>query len=133
MLKLTFKYIENENIATSIGYQNHKCHWNSYNNFMVSENPVYATVCISPNDKTAFIHFINKDKDNGHYYDITLGSLNIIYYYQYLIGECDLSRTEIENMDDKLIELKYWLIDKSFKNKYIRKFYKWLEDKYNII
>lgn len=132
-IKENFDYIENDNLAVSIGYQNYKCHWNSYNDYMISNNPVVATICISPNDKSIFVHFINYNKDKNYYYDVTLGSSNIIYYYQYLLGECDLDKKEVENMDKKLVELKYWLIDRSFKNKFIRKFYKWLEDKYNII
>lgn len=134
-IKENFDYIENKNIAICHGYDNNRCHWNSYTEYRMNrENvKVIATVCITPNDKNIFVHFINYDTQSNYYYDLTLGTCNIIYQYQYIIGECDFSSDEIENMGLRLGEFKYWIIDRSFKNKFVRKFYKWLEDKYNII
>lgn len=131
--KENFDYIENEDLAVTTGYYNHKCHWNAYNDYIISKNKVVATICISPSDNEIFCHYINCNQEKGYYYDVTFGSAQFIYYYQYPVGVCDLSIDEIENMDTKLDEFKKWLISKSFKNKLVIKFYHWLEDKYNII
>lgn len=134
-IKENFDYIESENMAICHGYCNNKCHWNSYTEFRLNpENTkVIATVCIKPNDRDIMAHFINYNTDGNYYYDVTFGTSNIIYDYQYIIGECDFDSDEVENMGIRLGEFKYWLIDRSFKNKFVRKFYKWLEDKYCII
>lgn len=134
-IKENFDYIESENMAICHGYCNNKCHWNSYTEFRLNpENTkVIATVCITPNDRDIMAHFINYNTDGNYYYDVTFGTSNIIYDYQYIIGECDFDSDEVENMGIRLGEFKYWLIDRSFKNKFVRKFYKWLEDKYCII
>lgn len=133
--KENLKRIEFGDMAMCHGYRNRRCYWNSYTEYRLNPDTtkVIATVCITHNDSDAMIHFINYNTEEKHYFDITLGASNILYYCQYIIGECELSSEYVENMGVKLGELKYWLIDRSFKNKYVRKFYKWLEDRYCII
>lgn len=129
-----FEYIDDKQIGICHGYQNSRCHWNSYTESRINPDiKVVATMCISPDYEDIMVHFINYDTEKDLYYDLTLGTCNILYKYQYVIGECDFSDNGIENMGLRLGELKHWIIDRSFKNKYIRKFYYWLEDKYNII
>lgn len=130
-----FDYIKNDKMAICKGYANHKCHWNSYTEYRFNPDSikVIATMCISADYNNIMCHFINYESTKDYYYDVTLGTSNIIYKYQYIIGECEFSDKEIENMGERLEEFKYWIIDRSFKNKYVRKFYKWLEDRYNII
>lgn len=134
-VKENLKEISNEKMCISTGYQNHMCHWNSYNEFLINPDKydVVATICTTNNEKGAFVHFINKNKDNGNYVDFTLGTSGMVYYTQYEVGVCDLGYENIEDMGDRLLELKYWLIDRCFKNKYIISYYKKLEDKYTII
>lgn len=134
-IRENFEYIENRDMGICHGYHNFRCHWNSYTAYRLNpENTkVIATVCITPDYKDIFVHFINYNTKSNYYYDLTLGTCNIIYQYQYVIGECIFSNGEIENMGVRLGEFKHWLIDRSFKNRFVRKFYKWLEDKYCII
>lgn len=134
-IKENFEYIESKDMAICHGYFNSRCHWNSYTEFRThpENTKVIATVCINANEGDIMVHFINYDTDRNCYYDLTLGTCNIIYEYQYVIGECDFSLGEIENMGERLSEFKHWIIDRSFKNKFVRKFYRWLKDKYNII
>lgn len=135
LYNFSIENLEKIQIAPTYGYRNQRCHWNAYNEYLMNTEcvEVIAVVTISKTDFKPYIHFINYQNISDFYFDITLGSSGMCYFDYYMIGFCDLSIEYIENMDNKLTELKYWAIDRCFDNKLVRALYKKLQDKYEII
>lgn len=127
------QHLKEIEVSHTYGYYNSKCHWNSYNEYIMNKDEVevVAVICTSKRSSNSFIHFINYHKRSNSYYDITLGTAGTYYDNYYKVGFCDFS--DDENMGARLDEFKYWAIDRCFKNKIVRKLYKKLQSKYEII
>lgn len=133
-----FERIDGDDILTPTkGYRNNRCHWNSYHKMI--EQPfrykMYAVLCIDSG--STVVHFINKDIITGKYLDETLGVMGSIYYSYYIIGECEFTTAKYgiysTNMDDKLCELKEWIIKKMFKYKFVADRYIGLQNRHGFI
>lgn len=112
----------------STGYFNYKCHWNTFNDMKVNNSEVYAVIIYNGSISA---HFINYDVKGNYFYDITLGSA-IHKYEVYMVGEAVLENN-FENMDEKLGELKNWMIDRAFSSKILRKLFKIINNTYCIV
>lgn len=138
LYKKVRQYCENNltkiSLVPSYGYYNFMCHWNSYNRALLDANEDLEVVaCVCVDDICSFSHIINYSKSENYYYDFTLGTSSLFRYDTYLVKHYDINFNDVVNMDDYLIELKYYLIDKSIQNKLLRKLYYKLEDKFTII
>lgn len=133
--KANLKKIDSTQLSVCRGYYNHKCHWNSYTEFRIDPKAydVIACITISVDEDFAMAHFINYDKENDCYFDTTLGTSVITDFVIYEIGVCDLSVEKCEDMNQRLGEVKGWIIDRCFTNKYVRKFFKKWHNRFNII
>ena len=129
-----------DKIENAHGFYNRKCHLNAYNEFItknghLSDNiKIIVCVFMDKNQKDEMgIHFINYEVNNDRYYDCTFGCDAIISNDLYYIDTVTVDKEYYINMNQLLMQYKYWLIDKSIKNKLIRKIYYYLEDNYTII
>lgn len=132
-VKNNFKQIDSSKLyATGIALRNSKCHYNSYEKYVNNADCKVLCVLIVSDD-TCSVHFINYDDNLDEYQDVTLGLYGYGCFDYYIIGECILKRDIIEDMDAKLCEMKDYMIEKSFKSKIVVKFYKWLNNRDDLI
>lgn len=71
------------------GYQNRKCHWQSYTEYLLNnKNKIIIALLVSKERDEVILHFINYSEETKEYYDLTLGKLltteyEVYYWKQY--------------------------------------------------